>query len=180
MKNINPKTKVNDNPEMHYVDNEEFYQEMIAWKRLYYKAVEDHWPEALVMAPGPEGTKPRVSESIGAKLWLICNNLSYNKSFIRYSYREEMILDAIENCIKYIHNFDEVKYKSPFSYFTFIAWQAFVRRIAKEKRYAKAIKEDYIKNLAVLDPDSIFYTDENSHGQEQIIQEHVQQFFDNN
>lgn len=172
------KDKTTEKPDLHYVDNVQFYKEMCDWKREYYRAVDKHWPEPLVM--GVDGTKPRVTEAIGEKLWLICNNLSFNKSFIRYSYREEMILDAVENCIKYIHNFDEVKYKSPFSYFTFIAWQAFVRRIQKEKRYAKAVKDDYIKNLAVLDPDAIFYTDDNSHFPEQQIQEHVQQFFDQN
>lgn len=39
-----------------------------------------------------------------------------------------------ENVIKYLHNFDAVKYKSPFSYFNKIIWYAFLRKIEVEKK----------------------------------------------
>jgi len=50
------------------------------------------------------------------------------------AYREDMIMDGVENCLLYMHNFDENKYNNPFAYFTTIIWQAFIRRIAKEKK----------------------------------------------
>jgi DNA-directed RNA polymerase specialized sigma24 family protein len=54
-----------------------------------------------------------------------------------------MVLDGIENCLQYIHNFDSDKSKNPFAYFTQIVWYAFLRRIAKEK------KQSYIKGKLI-------------------------------
>lgn len=82
---------------------------------------------------------PRASEYIGECIWLIANRLSTNRNFIGYTYREEMIGDAIENCLRYLHNFDPDKSKNPFAYFTQIMYYAFLRRIDKEK------KQSYIK-----------------------------------
>ncbi len=50
-----------------------------------------------------------------------------------------MIGDAIENCLRYIHNFNPEKSNNPFAYFTQIMYYAFLRRIEKEK------KQTYIK-----------------------------------
>ena len=66
--------------------------------------------------------------------------LSHKKNFQRYTYRDEMILDGIEDCVRYCHNFNPEKSKNPFSYFTQIMRNAFLRRIEKEK------KQSYIKN----------------------------------
>ena len=67
--------------------------------------------------------------------------LSHRKNFQRYTYRDEMILDGLEYCVKYVHNFDPEKSGNPHSYFTTIMWRAFIRRIEKEK------KQEYIKFL---------------------------------
>ena len=66
--------------------------------------------------------------------------LSHRKNFQGYTYRDEMILDGIEDCVRYCHNFNPEKSKNPFSYFTQIIYHAFLRRIEKEK------KQSYIKN----------------------------------
>ena len=66
--------------------------------------------------------------------------LSHRKNFQGYTYRDEMILDGIEDCVRYCHNFNTEKSKNPFSYFTQIMRNAFLRRIEKEK------KQSYIKN----------------------------------
>lgn len=44
-------------------------------------------------------------------------------------------MDGIENSLMYIENFDPEKSNNPFAYFTQIIWFAFLRRIAKEKKY---------------------------------------------
>ena len=54
-----------------------------------------------------------------------------------------MIGDAIENCLRYIHNFNPEKSSNPFAYFTQIMYYAFLRRIEKEK------KQTYIKYKAM-------------------------------
>lgn len=111
----------------HYVDNKKLYTEMIKYINEYNLAKE----QGIV--------PPRASNYIGQCITLIANNLSLNKNFIGYTYREEMIGDAIENCLRYLHNFDPDKFKNPFAYFTQIMYYAFLRRIDKEK------KQTYIK-----------------------------------
>lgn len=111
----------------HYVDNKRLYAEMIKYTRAYQEAKE----------AGLEA--PRASNYIGQCIWLIANRLSTNRNFIGYTYREEMIGDAIENCLRYLHNFNPDKSTNPFAYFTQIMYYAFLRRIEKEK------KQSYIK-----------------------------------
>ncbi len=77
--------------------------------------------------------KPQVTEYIGECFLLIAERLSTRPNFINYPYRDEMIGDAIENCLMYAANFDPEKSKNPFAYFTQITYFAFLRRIKKEK-----------------------------------------------
>ena len=115
----------------HYVNNKEFYQHMIGWKKDIKES------ESV-------GEKnPPVTDYIGECFLKIAEHLSYKPNFINYPYREEMIGDGIENCIMYAHNFDPEKSKNPFSYFTQIIYYAFLRRIQKEK------KQSYIKYKAI-------------------------------
>lgn len=65
---------------------------------------------------------------------LISQNMAKKGNFSNYSYKDEMILDGIENCLKYIHNFNEKKYNNPFAYISQIVYNAFVRRIKLEKK----------------------------------------------
>jgi DNA-directed RNA polymerase specialized sigma24 family protein len=67
-----------------------------------------------------------------------------------YSYKDEMIADAIENCVSAAHSFDPEKSNNPFAYFTQIAWNAFIRRISKEKKQAY-IKHKNFEQTNLLD-----------------------------
>lgn len=89
---------------------------------------------------------PRVSNYIGECFVKIANHLAYKSNFVNYTFREEMILDGIENCITYINNFDPAKSKNPFAYFTQITYYAFLRRIQKEKKQIDT-KNKYIQSL---------------------------------
>lgn len=86
------------------------------------------------------GDDPRqVSDYIAESFLKISNGLSMAPNFKDYSYREDMVMDAVENCIKAINNFDynrptRTGKPNPFSYFTQISYFAFLRRIAKEKK----------------------------------------------
>ena len=64
----------------------------------------------------------------------IAEHLSMRPNFSNYMYRQDMVMDAVENCVVYCANFDPEKSKNPFSYFTQVCWYAFIRRIGKEKR----------------------------------------------
>lgn len=109
-------------PKKHYVDNQKFLEEIIKYKKQCREAKEK----------GLE--KPRISEYIGKCIYLIAENLSHKPRFMNYSFRDELISDAIENCFLYFDNFDSDKYSNPFAYFTQIIYYAFHRRINKEEK----------------------------------------------
>lgn len=123
---------------VHYIDKKEFYNELVQYKK----------DKAAFLEKNPD-KKFRVPETLGKKILLICKNLSYRYNFINYTYRDEMVLDGIENCLLYIDNFNTEKYDNPFAYFTTIAYYAFVRRINEEKgEHAKKAK--FVHNMVVL------------------------------
>ena len=70
----------------------------------------------------------------------IAKRLSYAPNFINYTYREEMVGDALIKMIKALreHKFDPEK-GNPFSYFTKIAFHAFCKRIKGEKKHRQTI-----------------------------------------
>ena len=124
----------------HYVDNEEFLVEMTEYRNKYL----EH--QASNGALG----KPRLSESIALSFLKIAQNLSNKANFRNYTYKDEMILDGIENCVAYAHNFNPEKSKNPFSYFTQIIYYAFSRRIQKENKQTD-IKRSLIRNLDITE-----------------------------
>jgi hypothetical protein len=117
----------------HYVNNKDFLAAIIEMKEKVKEAEEKGLP------------KPIVSNYIGECILKIATHLSYKPNFINYSYRDDMILDGVENCIQYIDNFNPDKSSNPFAYFTQIIYYAFLRRIAKEK------KQSYIKGKLIQD-----------------------------
>ena len=124
------KKKAKDKP--HYVDNKRFLQAMIDWRET--------WPD--------EENIPPVTNYIGECFLKIANHLAYKSNFVNYTFRDEMILDGIENCLTYMDNFNPEKSKNPFAYFTQITYYAFIRRIQKEKRQMET-KFKYIKSLDI-------------------------------
>ena len=112
----------------HYINNKTFYEEMKKFKAACAEA----------KANGTE--PPIIPRYIGECFLQICNKLSTKPNFVGYTYRDEMISDAIENCVMSVYGFDPDKSANPFAYFTQISWNAFIRRIGKEK------KQQYIKH----------------------------------
>ena len=106
----------------HYIDNKLFLQEMTAYREVVANAVR------------LKEIKPRLPEYVGKCFMMIAENLSHRPNFIGYSFRDEMISDAIENCVMYADNFDPAKSSNPFAYFTQIVYYAFLRRIQREKK----------------------------------------------
>lgn len=121
-----------------YVDKKEFFDEMVVWKKAC-KDAED------VGEPNPP-----MPDCIGEKIILIAEGVARMGNFSGYSYKDEMILDGIENCVKYGHNFDPDKSTNPFAYFSTMIYYAFLRRIQAEKKQAH-IKKRCIE-LAIDDP----------------------------
>lgn len=109
---------------MKYVDNEKLYEALVERRAAVLKAKAEGLPP------------PRISEYIGKCLFDIGTHLYYKPGFINLRlYKEEMIADAIENCIRSVDKFDPALSTHPFSYFTQISYYAYLRRIGKERRY---------------------------------------------
>ena len=71
----------------------------------------------------------------------IAQGLSFSPSFINYSYKDEMVGDAVVKMFSALKRkkFDITSATSPFSYFTTIAFHAFINRIKKEKKHHEAV-----------------------------------------
>jgi len=122
--------------ENHYIDNKVFLAALIEYR------------VGLEQAKICGEELPRVPEYIGECFIKIADHLAHKSNFVNYSFREDMILDAIENCLIYAHNFDPAKSSNPFAYFTQIAYYAFIRRIQKEKRHMST-KNRYVQSLDI-------------------------------
>jgi hypothetical protein len=80
-----------------------------------------------------------IAESINK----IAHGLSFSSNFINYTYKDEMIGDAIVKMYTAVKNkkFNVDSEHNPFSYFTTIAFHAFINRIKKEKKHTEALNE---------------------------------------
>ena len=106
----------------HYVNAKEFTSDIIE----YYDSGTDE-----------------VSEKLGESIYKIATGLSYAPNFINYSYKDDMVGDAI---VKMFSALQLKKFKidtgnNPFSYFTTIAFHAFINRIKKEKKQRQVISD---------------------------------------
>ena len=121
---------------IHYVNNSDFSTAVVE----YVKTV--------VNARQTDIKIPTVPNYIAECFLKIAEGLSHKGNFIRYTYREEMVMDAVENCLKAISNYNleaatRTGKPNAFAYFTQITWYAFLRRIAKEKKQQE-IKMKYM------------------------------------
>lgn len=130
----------------HYVNNKEFHEALIVYKRRVNIAKEKGMPP------------PRITNYLGDCFLKIATHLSYRPNFVNYMFREDMISDGVENCVNYINNFD-INRNNPFAYFTQIVYYAFLRRIHKEKKQME-IKEKIIERSGY---DEVFTVDSDDH-----------------
>ncbi|MGE5862683.1 MAG: sigma factor for late transcription [Nitrososphaerales archaeon] len=131
-----------NNTKLEYVNNESLLAAMLEYKNK------------VAAATDSDKSARKVLNYIGECFMKIATNLAKRPNFCMYSYKDEMILDGIENCIMYFSNFDPKKSTNAFAYFTQICWYAFIRRIAKEK------KQQYVKckateNFGIFDEDEL-------------------------
>ena len=125
----------------HYVSNKDFSNAVVEYCTTVQKAKEEGLPH------------PIVTNYIASCFLKIAEGLSHKGNFVRYTYREEMVMDAVENCLKAIENYDiEAATRSgkpnAFAYFTQISWYAFLRRIQKEKKQ-QDIKMRYMEQSGI-------------------------------
>tara|TARA_B100000900_G_scaffold409324_1_gene425056 strand:- start:102 stop:695 length:594 start_codon:yes stop_codon:yes gene_type:complete len=126
---------------IHYVNNADFSQAVV------------EYVETVRTAKKNSEQLPIVTDYIAQCFLRIAEGLSHKSNFIRYTYREEMVMDAVENCLKAIENYDieaatRTGKPNAFAYFTQITWFAFLRRIAKEKKQ-QDVKMKYLTKAGI-------------------------------
>tara|TARA_Y100001954_G_C15602810_1_gene498879 strand:- start:92 stop:676 length:585 start_codon:yes stop_codon:yes gene_type:complete len=126
---------------IHYVNNATFSQAVVDYVSYVEKCKKE------------QETLPKVPDYIAQCFLRIAEGLSHKANFIRYTYREEMVMDAVENCLKAISNYNleaatRTGKPNAFAYFTQITWFAFLRRITKEKKQ-QDIKLKYLTKSGI-------------------------------
>ena len=132
----------------------------MAKEKVTTKSVEDK------PAPKKRGPKPKIDQyyvnppifkqeiqdyyeteycppSLAESLRRIAYGLGNKSNFINYTYKDEMIGDALVKMYTALKNkkFNVESDYNPFSYFTTIAFHAFINRIKKEKKHHNTITE---------------------------------------
>lgn len=87
---------------------------------------------------------PMIPDPIARQFVLLANKLGSRFNFSGYSFRDEMVSNAILACCAKIRKFD-TKYSNGFAYFTSVCWRAMVDVINLEEKMsyikAKAFQE---------------------------------------
>jgi DNA-directed RNA polymerase specialized sigma24 family protein len=151
----------------HYVDNEKFFNEIMEYKKQCKEALEQ----------GKE--KPRISEYIGKCIYLIAENLSHKPRFINYSFRDELVSDAIENCFLYFDNFNPEKSQNPFAYFTQIIYYAFHRRISKEEKNRYIIYKKFQESVLDTSDSALMVDADDNHVVSSTMYDNLNDFIKN-
>lgn len=145
-----------------YVNNRDFFNALVD----YYKVLETN-PEAPIPS------------YIGECLSMMANKYSTKPSFSGYSFRDEMIGDALENCFKYLNKFNPEKGENPFAYFTMTIHNAFIRRIKEEER-ERYVKIKNMRRTMSEDEIASFYGGGKSYDTNEITSEFVRKFEEKN
>jgi DNA-directed RNA polymerase specialized sigma24 family protein len=106
----------------HYVSPKEFTQDIVE----YYNSGSDE-----------------IGNKLGESIFKIAKGLSYAPNFINYSYKDDMVGDAIVKMFSALQSkkFNIESGNNPFSYFTTIAFHAFINRIKKEKKQRQVVND---------------------------------------
>lgn len=113
-------------------------------KKKFYQAVCDH---RELQAIDPDSPMP---DYIGQVIINIATGVMSRYNFNRYSYRDEMISDAILTIIKYYNTFDINKSDNPYGYFWLAAYRAGQRKVILEKDQ-QAIKAKTVQSMVITD-----------------------------
>ncbi len=116
-----------------YVTNKELLPEIIKFKET--------WCE--------EEKKGEPSEELGRMILLIATRYADKGNFTNYTWKDDMIGDAVLTCLKYIKNFNPEKSQNPFAYITTICRNAFINHIKKQHRHSE-IKDVCYKRHEIL------------------------------
>lgn len=140
------------NKDNYYVDNKEIHQLFVAHKKKVEAALE----------AGEE--MPRACDGIGQFFIDISKGVCSRANFVNYPFKEDMILDGIENCVMALNNYDPDKFDRPYAYFTKVVWWSNLRKIEREHKQLyvkfKSLQNAVLENTLVEGEDENFQYDD--------------------
>lgn len=148
----------------YYVSNKLLYQTYIDWYAEIETAKKNNLPEPEI--------PPYITEAIVK----ITKRLATRFNFVNYSFKDEMIGDALIKNIRKVKNFDVTKGNNPFGFIGQISWRAFINRITLEKRESN-IKGSLINELSI---EELFDMSDSSEESINVQQQYVDFLRDNN
>lgn len=118
---------------MMYVDNKLLYEDIVDWHKR-------------------RETNPvaKMGDYTAKAVILIANNLVKRWNFQNYTWRDEMALDAIEVCARYLHKYN-TQYKNVHAYITRICERACVNRLKKENKQTRIKYKYYLQAIPDLE-----------------------------
>lgn len=132
-------------PPNNYINNKDFTKAMADWKKDWEKdnstPIPNYAAECFM----------KLVKRFGSKV-----------NFSGYTYNDDMQSEALLSCVKYAHNFDGVRGKNAFAYFTQIIYHSFLQYMNKEKKFAKfkfKLAKDSNEKLAKYDYNDIMLGD---------------------
>jgi hypothetical protein len=110
-----------------YINNNDFLQALVRWKT----AVKSN-PQA------------KMEEYIGECFMKIAVGRARHPWYNGWTFKDDMIAEAVLTCMKYAHNFNPEKTDNPFAYFTQYCNNAFLQVMEREKKLTD-FKFDMVK-----------------------------------
>lgn len=110
-----------------YISNKDFTSAVVEYRERCFQADKE----------GKE--RPVIPREIADSFILIARRLANRPNFFNYTYKEEMISEALITCCSKICNFNPEITQNAFAYFTQLCWYDFIAYIGYEK------KEAYVK-----------------------------------
>lgn len=142
-----------------YINNAEFAKKLGDHRVNWLKAKED-------------GTEPPVvPDDIAEMFLLLATKLSTRFNFSGYTWKDDMISDAVISCLKSAHKFNPDVSNAAFSYMNLLSWRAFTDLIKQEKEHA------YVKaKMFYMIPEDSFDTQEQDEGDFEFTQDFIPYF----
>ena len=84
-----------------FIDNKEFYAALVSHRKQCQQAEESGEPT------------PNIPRYIGKCFLDSAEHLSMRPNFSNYMFRQDMVMDAVENCVIYWHRFDPERSTNP-------------------------------------------------------------------
>lgn len=91
---------------------------------------------------------PQIPDSIGRAILNIATGLARKPRWNRYTYKDEMINDAVMTCLAAVLKFNPDKSDNPFSYFTQCCHFAFIGRLNHERKLTYS-RMKYTQNFSI-------------------------------